>query len=75
MHQIVNYSKDRPFNVVLRSNLVNDYTRYDFESCWTALKVFQNLVDSDLDGVFWNIQLRYKTKCLKSYSNFKNAFV
>lgn len=73
MHQIVNFSKEKPFNVVLRSNVVADYIRYDFASYIAALSVFDSLVDSDLDGVFWHIQLRYKSKCIKSYTNFKNS--
>ncbi len=73
MRQIVNYSKEKPFNVVLRSNVVSDYVRYDFDNYFTALSVFNSLVDSDLDGVFWYISLRKKSKVFKSFSNFKNV--
>ena len=73
MRQIVNYSKEKPFNVVLRSNVVSDYIRYDFANYFVALSVFNDLIDSDLDGVFWNIQLRNRTMCIKSFTNFKNC--
>lgn len=73
MRQIVNFSKEKPFNVVLRSNVVSDYIRYDFANYFVALSVFNDLVDSDLDGIFCHIQLRNKTKCIKSFTNFKNV--
>lgn len=69
---LFNYSNQKPFNVVCRSNKSED-CRYDFESCYTALRVFNSLVDSDFDGLYWSIILRYRSKNLKSYTNFQNC--
>ena len=67
-------SLKKPYKIVLRSQVLEDYSEFHFETYFGALSVFNSLLDSDLDnGLYWSCTLHKGKKILRSYSNFINT--
>lgn len=67
-------SLKKPFKVVLRSQVLEDWNEFHFSNYLSALTVFNSFLDSDLDdGLFWSCSLWKGKKLLRCYSNYLNT--